>query len=62
MLSETKAGLRFNGASFDDNQNGKGSYQAMNICTLAKYGNKGTIGDPPTTKCAGTTLRGPANQ
>jgi hypothetical protein len=36
-------GLRFNGASFDDNQNGVGSYQAQNICLLAKYGNKGTI-------------------
>jgi len=36
-------GLRFNGASFDDNQNGKGTYQAQNICMLAKYGNKGKI-------------------
>jgi len=26
-LSETKAGLRFEGNSFDDNQNGKGTYQ-----------------------------------
>ncbi len=26
-LSETKAGLRFSGMSFDDNQNGEGSYQ-----------------------------------
>lgn len=38
-LSSTN-GLRFGGASFDDNQIGLGSYQARNICMLAKYGNK----------------------
>ena len=26
------------GASFDDGHNGKGTYQAMNICSLARYG------------------------
>eukprot|EP00961_Rhodomonas_salina_P092795 1248869-Rhodomonas_salina.1 len=34
-LRENAMGIRFNGASFDDNQIGKGSYQAMNICILA---------------------------
>ena len=33
-------GLRWGGKSFDDNQIGKGSIQAQNICILAKYGNK----------------------
>ena len=35
-----KIGLRWGGKSFDDNQIGKGSIQAQNICILAKYGNK----------------------
>jgi hypothetical protein len=41
---ENAVGLRFNGMSFDDNQNGKGSYQAQNVCLLARYGNKGDFG------------------
>ena len=48
-------GLRFNGYSFDDNQIGKGSYQARNICMLAKYGNKGTFSRPATSQSAGYT-------
>ena len=54
-LEEPKMGLRFGGASFDDNQIGKGSYQAMNICSLAKYGNLGKITHKPLNTCAGTT-------
>jgi len=39
-LVNDKAGLRWGGKSFDDNQNGKGTIQAQNICALAAYGNK----------------------
>jgi hypothetical protein len=61
---ENAAGLRFNGISFDDNQNGKGSYQAQNVCMLARYGNKGDFGSrgSPTDQCKGTTggtIKGP---
>ena len=35
--------------------------QAMNICILARYGNGGAIQFNPTTKCAGSTVRGPAD-
>lgn len=55
-------GLRFNGASFDDNQNGVGSYQAQNICMLAKYGNKGKITKYASDKSYGRTGGGVANQ
>lgn len=41
---ENTAGLRFEGFSFDDNQNGAGSIQARNVCLLARYGNKGSYG------------------
>eukprot|EP00961_Rhodomonas_salina_P072477 974022-Rhodomonas_salina.1 len=34
----------------------------MNICTLAKYGNGGTITDPPTPNCGGKSLSGASNQ
>eukprot|EP00961_Rhodomonas_salina_P194951 2632146-Rhodomonas_salina.1 len=34
----------------------------MNICTLAKYGNGGTIVDVPSTTCGGYSLRGAAKQ
>jgi len=61
-LKEKGMGLRFKGASFDDNQIGTGSYQAMNICILAKYGNGGTTTDPPTPNCGGKSLRGAARQ
>jgi len=61
-LSESKAGLRFAGASFDDNQIGTGSYQAMNICSLARYGNGGKITYQPTKKCGGHTGYGPSSQ
>eukprot|EP00277_Geminigera_cryophila_P044913 CAMPEP_0173066302 /NCGR_PEP_ID=MMETSP1102-20130122/6127_1 /TAXON_ID=49646 /ORGANISM="Geminigera sp., Strain Caron Lab Isolate" /LENGTH=663 /DNA_ID=CAMNT_0013933727 /DNA_START=8 /DNA_END=1995 /DNA_ORIENTATION=+ len=33
-------GLQFNGKSFDDNNYGAGSYQARNVCLLARYGNQ----------------------
>jgi hypothetical protein len=33
----------------------------MNICILARYGNGGAIQFNPTTKCAGSTVRGPAD-
>jgi len=62
QLEETKAGLRYAGASFDDNQIGKGSYQAMNICILARYGNGGKITYMPTTKSGGHTGRGVSSQ
>ena len=62
QLKESKAGLRFAGASFDDNQNGKGTYQAMNICSLARYGNGGKIQFQPTKDCAGKTGQGSGNQ
>ena len=39
-LTNMEAGLRWGGKSFDDNQNGKGTLQAPNICALAAYGNK----------------------
>jgi len=55
-------GLRFDGYSFDDNQIGTGSYQAMNICILAKYGNGGTVTTPPKSSCGGKSLGGPAKQ
>lgn len=57
-----KHGLRFNGASFDDNQNGVGTYQAQNICMLAKYGNKGTITKYASEKSWGRTGGGVASQ
>lgn len=62
QLEETSAGLRYAGASFDDNQIGTGSYQAMNICILARYGNGGKIAYMPTNKCGGHTGRGPSSQ
>ena len=58
---ENEKGLRFNGASYDDNEIGKGSYQAMNICMLAKYGNGGTITKPATPDCAGFSNYNGAN-
>lgn len=59
-LEELKAGLRYAGASFDDNQIGLGSYQAMNICSLARYGNGGKIAYQPSKKCAGKVVYGSA--
>ena len=61
-LEETKYGLRYAGASFDDNQIGRGSYQAMNICSLARYGNGGKIVYQPSTKCVGVSKRGRSHQ
>ena len=64
-LSEGKMGLRFAGASFDDNEIGTGSYQAMNICSLARYGNGGKILYQPTKQCGGKSggsWGGPASQ
>jgi len=58
---ENSHGIRFDGASFDDNQIGKGSYQAMNICTLARYGNGGTITKKPTADCGGYSIYSSAN-
>jgi hypothetical protein len=58
----SRHGLRFNGASFDDNQNGVGSYQAQNICMLAKYGNKGKITKYASEKSYGRTGGGVASQ
>jgi len=58
----SRHGLRFNGASFDDNQNGAGTYQAQNICILAKYGNKGKIDFYPTSKSYGRTGGGVPGQ
>ena len=58
----SQRGLRFNGASFDDNQNGVGTYQAQNICMLAKYGNKGTITKYASEKSYGRTGGGVADQ
>jgi hypothetical protein len=55
-------GLRFQGASFDDNEIATGSYQAMNVCILAKYGNGGTITEKPTERCGGFSLNGAADQ
>jgi len=50
---EAKEGLRFGGKSFDDNEIGKGTMQARNICALAKYGNKGTVTKFPNKDSAG---------
>ena len=58
----SKHGLRFNGLSFDDNQHGKGSYQAQNICMLAKYGNKGKISRYASDQSYGRTGRGVSGQ
>jgi len=58
----SRNGLRFNGASFDDNQNGKGTYQAQNICMLAKYGNKGKISKYASEKSYGRSGGGVAGQ
>merc|ERR1719183_439976 len=58
----SKYGLRFNGASFDDNQNGRGTYQAQNICMLAKYGNKGKIDFYAKEKSYGVSGRGVPGQ
>ena len=41
---------------------GTGTYQAMNICILARYGNGGTITDQPTAKCGGKSLGGVSSQ
>ncbi len=48
-------GLRFNGLSFDDNQYGRDSYQAQNVCLLARYGNQGPYGSKgwPRSKSRG---------
>jgi len=54
-LTNMEGGLRWGGKSFDDNQNGKGTFQAMNICALAAYGNKGKVAKKPTKDCAGKT-------
>jgi hypothetical protein len=61
---ENAGGLRFNGMTWDDNKNGKGSYQAQNVCLLARYGNKGDFGKEgfPTSDSkakTGGTLKGP---
>ncbi len=40
LLSNSGA-IRFNGYSFDDNKNARGNIQPINVCLLAKYGNKG---------------------
>ena len=37
-------GIHFNGLSFDDNKSGKDSFQAQNVCLLARYGNQGEYG------------------
>jgi hypothetical protein len=55
-LSETKQGLRYAGASFDDNNVQAGSYQAGNICILARYGNGGMVDFNPTDKCFGNKI------
>lgn len=55
-------GLRFNGASFDENQNGVVSYQAQNICLLAKYGNKGMITNYAKPESYGVTGGGVSPQ
>jgi hypothetical protein len=39
-LTNEEAGLRWGAKSFDDNENGAGSFQAQNVCILAAYGNK----------------------
>jgi len=58
-LENTDAGLRYEGKSFDDNNIGKGTTQAKNICILAKYGNKPKeFPDFPTSNCAGRTQGG----
>ena len=62
QLKEPKMGLRFSGASFDDQNLATGSYQTMNICSLARYGNGGKILYQPTNKCAGTSGHGAARQ
>jgi hypothetical protein len=50
------------GYTFDDNQNGAGSFQAQNVCLLAKYGNKGTYGSEgfPTAKSRAVMSNAPA--
>jgi len=53
-LVNYEAGLRFAGASFDDNEVGKGTVQARNICILSRYGNKGQVTRQPLSSCAGT--------
>jgi len=62
-LVNREVGLRFAGASFDDNQIGKRSVQARNICILSRYGNKGQVTRQPYDTCAGKiTKGGVANQ
>ena len=57
-LKNTVAGLRYAGYSFDDNHIGRGSYQARNICILAKFGNKGVVSRQPLSSCTGVSNRG----
>jgi len=57
-LVNREAGLRFAGASFDDNNVGKGTVQARNICILSRYGNKGQVTRQPLNTCAGKVLAG----
>jgi len=57
-LTNTDAGLRFAGYSFDDNEIGIKSVQARNICILARYGNMGQITKQPLDTCAGKSNSG----
>jgi hypothetical protein len=57
-LTNTDAGLRFAGYSFDNKEIGVKSVQARNICILARYGNKGQVTKQPLDTCAGTSNTG----
>jgi hypothetical protein len=59
------AGLTFDGYTFDDGDNGPGSTQVLNVCNLARYGNRGEYGSEgeplklSTAIMAPGTVRGP---
>lgn len=58
-------GLTFDGYTFDDGDNGPGSIQVVNVCNLARYGNRGEYGSEGAPLAASTaimaerTIRGP---
>ncbi|KAJ1488109.1 hypothetical protein T484DRAFT_1784319 [Baffinella frigidus] len=55
-LTNAQAGLRWGGNTFDDNNLHTGSQQVKNICTLAKFGNGGTISIRANGRCRAKSL------
>uniref|UniRef100_A0A7S0VGN6 Uncharacterized protein n=1 Tax=Hemiselmis tepida TaxID=464990 RepID=A0A7S0VGN6_9CRYP len=49
-------GITFDGYTFDDSNNGPGSQQVLNVCMLARYGNKGDYGAAGAAKATSLAL------